>query len=283
MKFINWNGTIVIETTPIVTAQNRSLRYGDGLFETLVAVNAKPLLWESHAERLWKGLSKMRFTLPDFFTKSFLEFEIHNLLKKNNHLSKFVKVRINVIRGNAGIFDIESLHPTFIIESWDLSESIVLNQNGLLVGLFEDAQKICDQFSNLKHNNYLPYSMGALFAKENNFNDAIILNQYGRVTDTCIANIFFIKNKVIFTPSLTEGCVAGTIRNRFIQTLPAIGYSINETEVYPEDLLGADEIFLTNSVAPIKWVASMQNKNYSNNEIINIYEQLHQILPEYYR
>jgi len=115
------------------------------------------------------------------------------------------------------------------------------------------------------------------------FNDAIILNQYGRVTDTCIANIFFIKNKVIFTPSLTEGCVAGTIRNRFIQTLPAIGYSINETEVYPEDLLGADEIFLTNSVAPIKWVASMQNKNYSNNEIINIYEQLHQILPEYYR
>jgi len=77
MKFINWNGTIVIETTPIVTAQNRSLRYGDGLFETLVAANAKPLLWESHAERLWKGLNKMRFTLPDFFTKSFLEFDFY--------------------------------------------------------------------------------------------------------------------------------------------------------------------------------------------------------------
>ncbi len=54
--------------------------------------------------------------------------------------------------------------------------------------------------------------MGALWAKENKLDDAVIFNNYNRVADATIANIFLVKNNIITTPSLNEGCVAGVMR-----------------------------------------------------------------------
>jgi branched-chain amino acid aminotransferase len=70
-----------------------------------------------------------------------------------------------------------------------------LNENGLQCILFKDALKSVDAYSNLKHNNYLPYLMGALQAKKMKCNDAIIFNANLNICDSTIANVFLIKEK----------------------------------------------------------------------------------------
>jgi branched-subunit amino acid aminotransferase/4-amino-4-deoxychorismate lyase len=53
-----------------------------------------------------------------------------------------------------------------------------MNENGLILGIFKEARKVCDHFSHIKSNNYLAYTMAALWAKEQKLNDALLLNSY---------------------------------------------------------------------------------------------------------
>ena len=84
---------------------------------------------------------------------------------------------------------------------------------------------------------------------------------------------------MIYTPRLEEGCVAGIMRKFIIQRIAASGYSIIETEITKEMLLEADEVFLSNSIYNIRWVAAMADKKYSNILTRQFFENLHQTNP----
>ncbi len=256
----------------IVGPDNRGLRYGDGLFETMKSKDGKIILLEEHLTRFWKGLDMMQFDLPPLFTQESITAQLATLLQKNQHPD--ARIRLTAIRGNGGLYDPENLHPHWIIQSWAFEKTAALNINGLEAVIYRDALKPCDQFSNLKHNNYLCYLMGALFAKNNRYNDAIILNQHSRVCDSTIANIFIVKDKNIYTPSLPEGCVAGVMRQYLLKQLPVLGLHIVEQAITEEMLMEADEVFLTNSMFNIKWVSSIQNKKFQRGMIREIYESL---------
>jgi branched-chain amino acid aminotransferase len=165
--------------------------------------------------------------------------------------------------------------PHYLIEAWSLPESNgTLNENGLDCCIYYDALKIVDKFSNFKHNNFLPYFMGALYAKNEKCNDAIILNHHGRICDSTIANIFLIKDDFIYTPTLTEGCIAGVMRSFLIRTLKSNNSNVIEKDITVEEILNADEVFLSNSIYNMRWVKSIQSRNYSNSKIREIYHQL---------
>ncbi|HTB99960.1 MAG TPA: aminotransferase class IV, partial [Ferruginibacter sp.] len=131
-------------------------------------------------------------------------------------------------------------------------------------------KKTYDILSNLKHNNYLPYVMGALHAKKEKWNDAIILNSANRICDTTIANIFIIKDEIIYTPPLTEACVAGVMRNYIVRNSKSSGFELIEKELTQEDVLNADEVFITNTIRNIQWVQSINNTTYNNTIIKKI-------------
>ncbi|MBU3714078.1 MAG: hypothetical protein FGM46_03935 [Ferruginibacter sp.] len=279
MLFINFNGKILDATTPIIEADNRGLRYGDGLFETMKYSNGKILQSKEHLERLWEGMYLMEFDLPKLFSKDFLLHQIIALTEKNKH--SFARVRVTIFRGNGGLYDAANHHPHYIIQSWPLPESnLLLNENGLELMIYKDAIKNIDRFSNCKHNNYLPYVMGAIAAKKNKCNDAILLNNKGNICDSTVANIFIIKGNTISTPALSEGCVAGIMRTSIILCLQTIGETIIEREINESELWEADEIFLTNSITPIKWVATFQNKSYGNAKIKQLFHSLFQTKRE---
>ncbi|HJS53971.1 MAG TPA: aminotransferase class IV, partial [Chitinophagaceae bacterium] len=122
-----------------------------------------------------------------------------------------------------------------------------------------------DVFSNLKSANYLPYVMAAVWVKENKFDDALILNHHNRICDATIANVFWIKDAKIFTPPLSEGCVAGVMRKNILDLrlqIADLGLHLEESELAPGDLLNADEVFLTNVTTGIRWVRQCGNKVY---------------------
>jgi branched-chain amino acid aminotransferase len=274
MVYFNYNGKIHPEGTPVIGVDNRGLRYGDGLFETIKMINGKLLFEDDHFARLWKGLKALEFDVPKNLTVDFLQKEMTALAQKNGHANA-ARIRLNIVRGDGGLYDAKNHLPNYIIQSWPLAPSNgEWNSNGLVLGIYEAAKKSCDLLSNLKHNNYLPYVLAALTAKTQKWNDAIVLNTNGRICDTTIANIFIVKDGVVYTPSLQEGCVAGVMRRVVIQQVLKSGIELAEKEISISELLAADEVFLTNSIYNIRWVQGIGDITFKNSLTYTIFSSL---------
>ena len=262
--WLNLNGNFVEEKTPVIRADNRAFRYGDGLFETMKVVVGSIRLKELHFERLFNGMEKLEITLQGFINADIFEEQIFKTILRN-HISGPARVRLTIFRGDGGLYEFNAASSGYVIQVWSLSSSsMIMNSKGLKVGVYEDGRKAIDGLSNLKSNNYLLYAMGAVHAKKNQYNDCLILNTSNRVCDSTIANVFYVKDGKIFTPPLSEGCVAGVMRNYLLVRLPEQGYEVIEKETFLEELADADEIFLTNAISGLKWVGEFKGKKYEN-------------------
>jgi branched-chain amino acid aminotransferase len=258
-SYFNHNGKLFEVSENAISISNHSYRYGDGLFETMKLVNRNIPLATYHFERLFEGMKLLDFKIPGLFTKEKLLNEIKRLAEKNN-CSNLARARLQVSRGNGGVKDCDD-HLQYTIECTAADENINrLNENGFVIDIFPDAIKSCDKFSNLKSSNYINYVMAARFAKENKLNEALLLNQHIRVCEASIASIFWIKDGIIFTPPLSEGCVAGVMRKWILHNIPGIV----EQPVTEDELLNADELFLTNAVYGVRWVKQFRETTYEN-------------------
>lgn len=273
MAHFIFNGKFYQEGSPVVSSGNRGLRYGDGVFETIKLARGKLILADEHYARLWKGMQVLGFDIPKLISPEKFTTEINTLAKKNGFEN--ARVRLQVFRGEGGLFDVANNHPHYLIEAWALTgNNDTLNSNGLELGIYDAAKKTTDILSNLKHCNFLPYILAANYAKKERLNDALLVNQYGRICDSTIANIFVIKDGTVVTPALTEGCVAGIMRAHVISILKANGWEVNERTLPVEELLSTDEVFLTNSIYNLRWVKRIGSRVYGNTAIQKIYPML---------
>jgi len=271
MNHFIFNGRLYKEDVAVLSAGSRGLRFGDGLFETIKSINSQLEFLDEHLARLWKGMQVLQFNIPKHFTPDRLQDEIENLLKKNGHI-KYARIRLTIFRGDGGLYDEIDHKPNYFIETWALAdETGTWNSNGLVLGIYQGAKKSFDILSNLKHNNFLPYVMAALHAKKEKCNDAILLNTHGRLCDTTIANIFLIKDDVVYTPALQEACISGIMRKHIINCLTAAGYKLAEGQLTVADLEHADEVFLSNSIYNMRWVQRVENKQYTCDQAQKIY------------
>lgn len=262
-EYINWNGKIVEKDDFHISPDNRSFRYGDGFFETMKIADGKILLANFHFTRLFYSLKLLSFDVPVLFTPEFFIIQVQRLVEKNSH-SALARVRLMIYRGNGGLYDPENLYPNFVIQSWPLEEtSNGLNINGLNIDIYTEARKVSDSFSMVKSNNYLPYTMAALWAKKNKLNDCLLLNPYNNICDSTIANIFIVQDNVIKTPAVAEGCINGVARSYLLECCKKDNIAIIETTISVQDILYASEVFLTNAVAGIKWVKQSGEKTYN--------------------
>lgn len=272
-KYYNLNSKIFNEIENNISVNNRSFRYGDGFFETIKLIDGDIQLQKLHFHRIALSLSVLGFKVNKHCSFEALEQQIIELATKNNHL-KLGRIRVTFYREDAGLFEVNNLHPNILIQSFELNETVNrLNENGLVIDVYPLAKKSCDVFSNIKSNNYLQYAMAALWAKENKLNDALLLNSSNNIADCTIANIFIIKDGIIATPALTEGCIAGVMRKHVIETLKQQNIIVAETAINIEDIANADEVFLTNAIKGIMWVRQFRESNYVNCEtrkIVNI-------------
>lgn len=271
--FISLNGEILPENNACISPNNRSFRYGDGCFETMKVISGNVLLAPFHFERLFSSLETLKFTLPDFFTAAYLEQHIKQLVNINQQKG-LARVRLVAYAGDGGLYDLDNRNVHFIIQSWPgKSETINFNNTGLAVNIFTDARLPADIFSPIKSNNYLRYAMAALSAKEQGVDDCILTNASGRIADATIANVFIVSNGVIKTPALSEGCVSGVMRKYLLRCFQQEGIPFEETQISPEALLDASEVFLTNANYGIRWVQNVGKINYSNSTSALLHQQ----------
>ncbi|MET0242632.1 MAG: aminotransferase class IV [Flavitalea sp.] len=247
-NLVNFNGKFFRAEEPLIGAESRALRYGDGVFETIRMLNGHAEHAELHYNRLFEGLNILGFELPQLFTRDYLTEQILKTATKNK-VEQGARIRLALFRGNGGLYDPENHRPNFIVQAWPLpAQNGTLNLNGLVTGIYTKAVKCYDAFSHLKTASHLTYVMAALYAKEMKWNDALVLNTSGRICDTSIANIFIVKGKKIITPPLSEGCVAGIMRRYILREIAGTGFEGVEQPITTEDLLDADECFITNAI-----------------------------------
>ena len=270
-NFLNYNGKLYKEGELLISPNNRSFRYGDGCFETIKMINGRIVLKNLHFERLFSSLATLQFEVPKLLTADSLEQQITALAHKNGH-TKLGRVRLMCFRGDGGLYDADN-KPNYLIQTWQMPESYnILNENGLVMGVYQDARKSCDSFSPIKNNNYLCYAMAALWAKQQKLNDAVVLNAFDRIADATIANVFIIKDGVILTPALTEGCISGVSRRYLLQCLRQQGIPVQETILTIDDINQAQEMFLTNAAYGMRWVHSCGNANYITRAVPALYK-----------
>lgn len=261
--FLNFNGKIYKNDKLLISPNNRSFRYGDGCFETMKCIKGQIVLEKNHFERLSTTVQALKFKDADYFTSPKFKEEILELVKKNGQ-SKLARIRVTIARGDGGLYDVIHQHPNYLIQTWDLNPTNNgLNENGLVLDIYKDARKVCDSYSHLKSNNFLCYALAALWAKERKLNDVLLLNPYHKIADATIANVFIVKDGLIKTPALDQGCVSGITRKYLLQQLKAEGIPVEETEITPEEVLEASEVFLTNAIYGIRWVKQVGNSNYT--------------------
>jgi branched-chain amino acid aminotransferase len=265
MNFVCFNGEIVRSDQPLFTAQNRSFKYGDAVFETIKVYNGNILLAGLHFERLFMSLKLLK--LPFLFDEMALHKSIIQLCEKNE-CSQLARVRLAVYRD-------ENDSSGFVVEANSLStEANAWNDKGLRIDLYPYARKSKDAFANLKTANFLAYVLAGLHAKENKLDDCIVLNSDSNLCDSSKANIFLVKEEKIFTPALHQGCINGVMRRFLIDGLKGLQFSLHQQEIKEEDLINADEVFLTNAIYGMRWIESFRNKKYTNTVSVRIYRQL---------
>lgn len=272
MNSVCVNGKLVAAGEPVLLADNRGYRYGDGLFETMKLIKGQLILEKHHFERLFNGMKLLKFRVPSLFKASVLRQEILKICKKNKCV-ELARIRLSVFRGNGGLYD-ACKNLQYIIECWPADIAVnQINKNGLTIDIFPDGQKGCDVFSNLKSANFLPYVMAAQYAQENKLNDCLVCNVKGQIADATIANVFLVKKNLIITPALTEGCVSGVMRRYLLEKMKASSFEVREGVVSKNDLETFDEVFLTNAMNGIRWVKQFRDKKYSNEQTLKIYKE----------
>lgn len=272
--YTNINGKLINKTEATLPAENRAFRYGYGLFETMLVKEGAISLEALHWQRLFKGLKVLGIETPKLFTPAFLKEEVWRTVKKNQ-LGQLCRVRLQVYGGEGGLYDMQTPKPGYIIECFTIPPTLLdLNEQGLVTGIATGLSKSSDSIANLKTSNALIYIMAAQEAKVNKWNDALVVNTNSNIIESTISNIFWVKDNAIFTPPLSEGCIAGVMREYLLAVLPKKGYDVKELPLTLNMLQNADGVFLTNAIRCIKWVRQVGDTSYNSSLIPAIYRDV---------
>ncbi len=275
MIIFNHNGKIWEPGNTALSFGNRSFRYGDGIFETIKIYNNKILNLELHYARLKEGCKILGLEFN--WDQKKLQEEIFKTTPPFSGYKDF-RIRFTLFRsGYLGYYTPQKNNFEFVIATTALSnlkQPYPFNQNGLKLKLYKEITIHSTPLTAIKTNNSLPYVLAGKFAKESQCDAGLLLNSSGRIAETHYANIFIIKNGNIYTPPVSEGCVAGVMRRAILN----FNKNIKEKPLSIKELLDAEEVFLTNAIKGIQWVELFEDKLYKNKQVAKISKELNNLI-----
>ena len=263
---ININGTIFEDSKSKLSPFNRGFAYGDAVFETLKINNNKPLFWESHYFRLMASMRILRMEIPMNFTPEFLEEQIMSLVNSLSFTAVSYRAKLTVFRDSEGYYTPDTNAVSFTISVSELDSDIYkIYDHSYEIELFKDYFIAPNLLSTLKTNNKVVNVVGSIFAKENNYNNCLLLNTNKNVIEALNGNVFLVNGTTIKTAPLTDGCLKGIVREKLIEIISKSSeYKLDESSISPFELQKADEIFITNIIQGIVPVTKYRKKAYAS-------------------
>lgn len=233
-----------------IALTDRSFNYGDGCFTTMLTRNGTPQHWPYHIERMKACLELLGINQPDW-----QQVEAWLKIAALNELNAGLKLHISRGEGGRGYSPIGSSQPFVTINHFSLPENYQnWREKGAKLGIAQHQLGIMPLLAGHKHNNRLEQVLIKAELEKRGHLDGIVLDLDGNVIETSMANLFWVKSGVLYTPTLARCGVAGVQRRVVLEISRVFGFDVRIGQYKQEELLAADEVFITNSllcVAPV--------------------------------
>lgn len=237
---VTLNGQALVEG---VSAYDRGLHYGDGLFETIVGVKGRARFLSLHLERLSLGCERLRIALGDMEP---LRREIQDAAAAADVLLKVIVTRGQAVARGYGWSGTEVA--TRLVYRYPLPpENLVAGREGIRAVVAKLRYGENPQLAGLKHLNRLEQVLARSEVAVEDAAELLVFGSSGNLVSGTMSNVFLVRQGDVLTPKLDRCGVAGVMRRVILREAAAEGLSVEERTLGEADLAGADEIFVSNA------------------------------------
>lgn len=255
------DGTLIPESELGGTAMNRAMRLGDGFFETIRVIRGRPHAWEAHYARITACFRALALEPQPHVDSAFLLRSIYRLIEA--HGTQHARLRLTFFRKGGGTYTPETDRPGFIGECIPLvNGDFQVRQEGVHLGLYTALKKYRSPLAPFKLLGNHVYIQAAAWAAKNHYDDALVCNDAGEIIEATSSNLLTLSGGALHTPPLSSGCVGGVMRMSVLNAAMEAGIPCFETTLSENDILRAEEVWLTNAVKGISWVRSFRDKRF---------------------
>lgn len=247
------NSTFLPAAEAHISVADRGFRHGDGVFETIPVANGAPYQWAFHLRRLEAGLAVIHIA----FDTAKLEGICRELLARNGISDGLLRIAVSRGAGGRGYLPPPGLSPTLVIET--LERPAPPGSAALWLSRYE---KISPRALPVRHKlaQGLQSTLARLEAQDHKCSEALLLDAEGRIAEAAAANIFWLQDNVLYTPSLKTGALEGATRHAVLRLSP---WQTAEGEYSLDALRGAEAVLLTNSAYGVIPAASLAPQGWS--------------------
>ena len=277
---VNFNGNLLLEGTLFLDHKNRGLHYGDALFESLRAIESNLVFWEEHYLKLMASMRILRMEIPMNFTMEFLEEQILKTIQENDLAHSSAIVHIMIFRNGSEKLLPENNEVSFCVEISELGFTEYPYKDAKFeVELFKDFYVSSDMLSTLDTNNKMLNVAGSIFAKENDYNDCLLLNHKKMIVGSLRGNLFLVAGKTVKTAPLGDGCSNLVVRDKVLKIIgDSDDYELEENSISPFELQRADELFITNIEEGLIPITKYRKKEYNTLNSKKLLEKLNELI-----
>ncbi len=254
---ININGDIQEEG--FISILDHGFLFGDSVYEVICTNNGKPCFLEEHLERLYASASAIALNIP--CNHKWIKENINSTLMAAGNSDSYIRVIITRGSGELEIDPSTCVKPNIIIIVKKIP--VIADdsyEKGISVSLVSIKRNSRDSLNPaVKTGNYLNNILAIMEAQKIGAEDAIMVNPWGQLTEATTSNIFFVKNGCIHTPEKNCGILSGITREKIIQLAHENGIDLIEGNWLGEEIIKAEEIFLSGTVKKILPVSKLDN------------------------
>lgn len=257
------NHKLVDAAKASVSVSDSGLLYGAGLFETMRARHGKVFALKDHLDRLF--FSAKTLSIDIGYDKEYITDAIYEVLRAND--LKDARMRLTVTGGPMSQ-TAEERKSTLLITAAKLAAyPPEYYRKGVMVLLCPYRQNPNDPTCGHKVTSYFPRMIGLKFAHEKGAAEALWFTTDNRLAEGCISNVFLVKDSVLYTPPFSTPVLAGVARKTVCRIAADNSIELIEKDLFIDDVLGAEEIFLTNAIMQVMPVNSVEKHTVSEGKV----------------
>lgn len=255
MAVVYLDGSLVDETQAKVSALDRGLLSGYGLFETLRAYNGRPWALDDHYARLGQGGALIGLDVPDVGT---IAIAIEQVLDTNGLSDAGVRFTVTGGAGPADPQEDADGPPSLIVTAWPLRDYTELYEHGASLATIAEGGR---PLASVKTTSYAVSVAGRVAAKRAGADDALFLAGHKRVLEATGSNLFVVEGDRMRTPPVADAVLPGVTRRYVMDVARREGFEVTEDTLYLDDLYAADEVVLTSSLREVYPARSVDGRD----------------------
>jgi len=242
MRTIYLDGQYLKVNPQIIKAFTPGVFKAKGVFETMLGINGELIDTDLHFKRLRAGLKFLGIRLPA------INPSVLRQVLRRNHLI-CARVRLMVWQE----------HVMVVALPYKVSQKAIYR-----VGLVKTSRPANKRLADVKSLDYELFAKAYSSARTQGLDEVLLLNRHGYIFEASRANIFWVKDKVLYTPPLSSGCLNGITRQQVIKQAKDLKITVKEKNLTPEILKKADGAFITNSLLGIQSISPVTKPGLRN-------------------